>query len=387
VLASACGSQAAGPASARTPAAITAAPSPSAQSASTSPTPAGATALPAVPFTCSAPVLQGHSLALVTLRGSDRTVVRDVTDPSHGRTICTFAANLQDARFVAATKVGYYVQGGQPDTYLYVADLTSQRSSLALAVPSGLFGSAMAWSPDGKSFSYLDLGTSGGLEWHLVSNGSDQLLTSSAPQKLVDTIPDQDDVYLSYSADGAYLALLQRTAVDPTGAQYASVEVRRADGAQLFEQNDVTMATWSSRYLYFFDNSFGIVRFWQPGQPQLGGVGTGQWIRPASSPDGRYIVLTSLLNGGMHHAWLYDLQASTITQIATGGRFGAIFLSQGLIWYAEETPCQSTCGPGGPPQTGKTFIYFLASKTEAASVITRVYDTWPHLGAGRQAPW
>jgi hypothetical protein len=313
-------------------------------------------------------------------------VVRDVTDPSNGRTICTFAGNLLDARFISATKVGYYTQGGQPDTYVYLADLTLGTSSLVAAIPSGLVGSAMAWSPNGKSFTYVDLAAAGGLEWHLVSDGADKLLTSSAPQKAVDTIADQDDVYLSYSADGAYLALLQRTAVDPTGAQSASVEVRAVNGERLFYQNDVTMATWSSRYLYFYDNSFGIVRFWQPDQPQLGGVGIDQWIRPASSPDGRYIVFTSQLLAGTHHAWVYDLQASTTTQVGAGGRFGAIFLSQGLIWYAEETPCQSTCGLGGPQQTGRTFIYFLGSKSEEASVITRVYDIWPHVGAGRQAP-
>jgi|GEM_PF-562032 len=389
LLAAGCGGQAANPVAAGTPSATAApatatlTPSPGA-TASASPAPGES--LPAVSFNCTRPVPVAHSLALVTLTGSDRTVVRDVTDPSHGQTICTFTSNLEDARFVSATAVGYWVQGGQPETDVYVADLSAGTSRLVAAIPNGLVGSALAWSPDGATFSYLTLSTAGGLEWHLLSNGTDQLLTSPlAPEKIVDTIPDQDDAYLSYSGDGAYLALLQRMSLDPSGATYATVEVRRADGTRLFYQTDVTMATWSSRYLYFFDNAQGIVRFWQPDAPQLGGMSINQWVRPSSSPDGRYIVYTSLLAQGEHHARLLDLQASTDEQISPGGRIGAIFLSQGLVWYAGESPCPGQCGLGGPPTTGKTYVYDVASKTEALSVITRVYDTWPHLGAGRRA--
>lgn len=356
--------------------------SPSAQP-SGSPSAAPSSGLQAVTFSCVGPVPVDHALALVTLIGSDRTVVRDVSNPAHGQTICTFAGRLENARFVSATRVGYVLVGGGPAAAIYIADLAAGTSRLVRTLTDGIRG-LPAWSPDGNSFSYVDEGSSSGPEWHLITNGTDRMLVSLPIEKLVDTDPDWADLYLSFSGDGTKVAFLQRLAAGPTGDPFATLDISDLSGTPLIHVSGVTMATWSRQYLYFYDNGMNIVRFFQPGTRVLGGVGLSpQWVQPSSSPDGRYIAYTTQLSEGAHHVRLYDTNPSTDNALSTGPRVGAVFLSQDLIWYAEETPCQSVCPMGGPVQTGRTFIYDLASRTEAASVISFVYDSWPHLGSGR----
>ena len=355
--------------------------SPSAQ-ASGSPSASASSGLQAVKFSCVGPVPVNHALALVTLIGSDRTVVRDVSNPARGQTVCTFAVRLENARFVSATRVGYVLVGGGAAAAIYVADLAAGTSRLVITVPDGILG-LPAWSPDGNSFSYVDSGRNSGPEWHLITSGTDRTLITLPIEKLVDTNPDWADLYLSFSPDGTKVAFLQRLAASPTGDPFATLDISDLSGAPLIHVGGVTMATWSKRYLYFYDNGLDIVRFFQPGTTVLGGVGLSpQWIQPSSSPDGRYIAYTSQLSSGAHHVRLWDTTSSD-NALSPGPRVGAVFLSQDLIWYAEETPCQSICPMGGPAQTGKTFIYELSSGTEAASVISFVYDSWPHLGAGR----
>ena len=355
---------------------------PSGQS-SASPSAAPSSRLQPVKFSCVGPVPFDHALALVTLIGSDRTVVRDVSNPARGRTVCTFAVRLENARFVSPTRVGYVLVGGGPAAAIYIADLAAGSTRLVITVPDGVLG-LPAWSPDGNSFSYVDEGSDSGPEWHLITNGTDRTLITLPIEKLVDINPDWADVYLSFSGDGTKVAFLQRLAGSPSGDPFATLDISDLSGTSLIHVTGVTMATWSRQYLYFYDSGLDIVRFFQPGTTVLGGVGLSpQWIQPSSSPDGRYIAYTTQLSSGAHHVRLYDTNPSTDNALSPGPRVGAVFLSQNLIWYAEETPCQSICPMGGPAQTGKTFIYELSSGTESPSVISFVYDSWPHLGAGR----
>src|SRR5579859_5115945 len=129
-----------------------------------SPSAAPSSGLQAVKFNCVGPVPVDHALALVTLIGSDRTVVRDVSNPARGQTICTFAVRLENARFVSATRVGYVLVGGGPAAAIYIADLAAGSTRLVITVPDGVLG-LPAWSPDGSSFSYVDEGSNSGPEW------------------------------------------------------------------------------------------------------------------------------------------------------------------------------------------------------------------------------
>src|ERR1700694_3986223 len=67
-------------------------------------------ARPAPQFAASAP--SNRSLVLGKLSGSDRTVVRDITDVTHPRTLTTGDIPSIRPRFVSATDVSYVDQGG-----------------------------------------------------------------------------------------------------------------------------------------------------------------------------------------------------------------------------------------------------------------------------------
>lgn len=343
---------------------------------------------PSLAFSCSSAIRAGAALALVSLKGSAQVVVRDVTDPSHGRTVCTFEGQPVVPRFVGTTTIGYFSQES-PNSInggaVYIADLTAGTSRLVASIPTGLLGaSAMAWSPDGRTFTYVANGTTYAPEWHLVTAGVDRVLTTFPTVRPRGTSPDASDIYLSFSGDGKYVALVENWVAGVSNDQ-ANVQVRDGAGRLLYARHDATMPTWSSQYLYLWDTGAGGLRFWEPGQPQLGAVGLAQWIRPSTSPDGNFIAYTSQLAGDVHHVRLYDITRSVDQQLSPAGRTGAIFLKVGLVWYAEESPCPGACDLGGPPLTGRTFIYDIEAKTESVSVIGHVFDTWPHLGVGRRA--
>ena len=59
----------------------------------------------------------------------------------------------------------------------------------------------------------------------------------------------------------------------------------------------------------------------------------------------------------------------------------AMELTASSIFYIEEAPCGSTCGPGPATQPdGKTFTYDVGLQTEAASTISQVLGAWPRPG-------
>src|SRR5258708_36857459 len=78
-------------------------PSPSPLPAFPSPTPGGPAAPPPVAVVCTSRIPSGHQLALVTLRGVQGGVVRDVTDIQHPVTRCGFSGGAY-FRFIGATR-------------------------------------------------------------------------------------------------------------------------------------------------------------------------------------------------------------------------------------------------------------------------------------------
>src|SRR5216683_304610 len=73
-----------------------------------SPTPGGPTPPPPVAVVCSSQVPAGHQVALVSLRGVQGVVVRDVTDINHPVTRCGFQGGAY-FRFVNSARVSYIV--------------------------------------------------------------------------------------------------------------------------------------------------------------------------------------------------------------------------------------------------------------------------------------
>jgi hypothetical protein len=63
------------------------------------------------------------------------------------------------------------------------------------------------------------------------------------------------------------------------------------------------------------------------------------------------------------------------------GRSEPAFLTSRYIWYKGERACVAAdyCPTGwAVAESGKTYIYDLQTGTETESVITHVFDVWPH---------
>src|SRR6266576_635113 len=89
------------------------------------------------------PPPSNRCLALVTLRGSDAYVVRDITDITHPKTVSSLGA-IYGPVFVTATELSY-----ANDTGVFRTPLSG--SPKALVVKSGGIGD---WSPDGNALVY-----------------------------------------------------------------------------------------------------------------------------------------------------------------------------------------------------------------------------------------
>ena len=167
---------------------------------------------------CSSQIPAGHQLALVTLRGVQGIVVRDVTDLTHPVTRCGFSGG-SNFRFVSSTRVSYIVTTGSLGSPggLYLVDLTTSTTSLVRAWSSGGYASwVYAWSPDGQKLSYLGSDASG-LKWHVLSAAGDKTLSddtseSRFQQEAFDTEVEQrinyNDAWMEiYGVPVAYMTL------------------------------------------------------------------------------------------------------------------------------------------------------------------------------------
>jgi len=104
------------------------------------------------------------------------------------------------------------------------------------------------------------------------------------------------------------------------------------------------------------------------------------WIRPHQSPDGRWIAYNLRTSTGVHSVGFYSVQTDSVAATTAGGRSGASFLSNDLVWYAGERAC-STCFGGQPAPTGVTYIYSIAGASEITSRLSAVHDAWPRVSA------
>src|SRR5215831_12548042 len=113
--------------------------------------------------TFSPPAPSNRHLAIVTLAGSSKPVVRDITDISHPSTVATLDVM---ARFVSAADVSYIDGNGD-----LVRQTYGSSTKLTVARCVALFD----WNPDGTAVAYA-VSTDLGMTVHELVAGHDQVL-------------------------------------------------------------------------------------------------------------------------------------------------------------------------------------------------------------------
>ena len=335
-------------------------------------------------MTCSSQIPGGHELALATLRNTAGVVVRDISDLAKPVTRCVIKGSGIYFRFVSATRVSYIVSGDNGEGALYAVDLPTQTTSLVRAWSNG--GSlywVYAWSPDGSSLSYL---SSNGdhVAWHVLSAAGDLTLSDlgSIPGRGIAAA--SDNAMVGFSTDGRYVAL-EHTFNPTSGVAKAAPfqVVRLSDHKLVYSRTDGSMAVWASTgATLYFRTSLG-VESWVPGNATAVVVPQGfRWITPvlgaAASADGKRIAYVDADGKGNHFAGYVRLSDGQAFRVSPRPRTRAAFLNSTLMWYLEESVCVSQCGLGQPTVTGRAYIFDVVAGTESASIITTLFDSWPH---------
>lgn len=312
-----------------------------------------------------------RKLALVSLRGVDGYIVRDITDISHPKTVSNLGIGISPPSFVSANAIAYGSDGG-----LVCVPLTgSPETIVANKKP---YIDNFAFSPDGKSVVYLTE-TASGRVVHQLTGGRDQVLAGTVPaepavgcETQYCSLTDSWDFGLSYSPDGSTISLVDSVLNVSTFRLWSS-------GGKVLLKSDSqsrSMSAWSGDGFYFRDRG---VEVWRAGATSsfLPGV---FWIRPKASPAGGQIVYATQDSQGWHHTFLLDIATKQVRELKKG-RAEPAYLTSRYIWYKGERACVAAdqCPPGwGVVASGKTYIYDLLTGTETESIIGQVFDIWPH---------
>lgn len=349
-----------------------------------SPSPGGITPPAPLAVTCPYRVPRVANLALVTLRGTTGVIVRDISDLSNPISRCVVhGTGANFIRFVDWSHISYIVTNANGDGALYLADLLSRKSSLVRAwTDEASMYWVYAWSPDAKALSYVS-SDSAGVTWHVLSAAGDVTLSRFGPIPGRGANPDSDDAMTGFSADGQYVAL-EHTFSPPDSTTPPFQVVRLSDHKLVYSRKDGTMATWAGSGSRLLFRTLAGVESWDPKSGVQVAVPGLAWIHPWPSPDGLRIVYNAPDGTGNHHAGYLRLTDQPLVgrELSLQPRTGAAFLNSTLVWYAAESICtQVSCGIGGPPLTGRTYLRDLVTGTERVSIDTAVFDSWPHVGA------
>jgi len=308
-------------------------------------------------------------LALVTLRGSNDIVVRDVTDLLHPKTVADLG-NSHSPEFASATQISYVDADA-----LFVAPLAGSPATRIASAPG--MGNLVAWSRDGR-VAYM-AGDELRMNLHQFVGGEDKLLESgiqAVPAVGCETqfcSTEGWDLSLAYSPDGTAISFIDHI------VGVTTFRVWSASGAvsQASDDQERYMATWSGDGLFFRDKSG--VAVLRGGKIATVLPGT-QWLYPSASPAGGQIVFTDTDSQGWHHVYVVDTQMARVHEIKKG-RSNAQYLTSRYLWYRGERACVASdhCPAGwNVVSSGQTYIYDLQTGTEYNSLITGIWDTWPH---------
>jgi hypothetical protein len=104
------------------------------------------------------------------------------------------------------------------------------------------------------------------------------------------------------------------------------------------------------------------------------------WIRPRADPGADNVAFTVRDTAGTPHVWLYGQGGRSGGQLPNV-RSSPVWLNSTAVFYLEEAPCGTTCGPGPATQPdGKTFTFDTGQQAESASRISQVLGAWPRPG-------
>ncbi|HEY2599017.1 MAG TPA: hypothetical protein VGJ79_11125 [Candidatus Dormibacteraeota bacterium] len=297
-------------------------------------------------------------------------IVGDITDITHPKTLSTLKSVMP--QFISAADVSWV-----ENNTIIRKRLTEPTLSAVVSSNQGI--RAFAWSPDGKSVVYVTDANPGLV--HLLIGGSDRIIGSVRAGGVGGcegisgcSLPNWRDLQLSFSPDGSLISLV----VDDFSGTIFRIWSSEGKVLKTSDDQGTTMATWSGEGLYFRDSKG--VEVWRNGvvSPFLPGV---MWIKPKGSPSGGQIVYTARDSAGWGQVFVVDISTRE-TRLLKAARTDAVFLTSRYIWYRGERACvvADYCGPHPPfhPVSGKTYIYDLQNGTETESIITSVYDVWPH---------
>ena len=300
--------------------------------------------------------------------GSSATVVRDVSNASAGRDICTLSPS-GSWRFAGEMRVSL----AQPERgRIIVADLASGRAGKVTEWAGGGFASGThAWSPDGTSLTYL-VSDPSGLRWHLYQGGTDRVIADLPPIPGRGVSNIQDDLFLEYAPDGRHLALVETFATGGTGEK-APVQVRSADGTLVYSAESGRMGVWASQpSRLYFRSLDGQVTRWDPTAGAALVASGIIWVRPRASRDGTSIAYSSGGPAEIPDFHLFSVRENAVAPGGHSARAESRFIGPGLIWYVAAVPCQCplTYLPGEP------YVYEVSSGSESATRLLSVDDVW-----------
>jgi len=316
------------------------------------------------------------------MQGSPGTILADVTDARNPHPICSIAGPWVP-QLVAQTVISWSATQGAPgtsgDSVIVVDDLFTGNTTVAASWSGGAFMDGLhAWSPDRGFLAYVT-SDGGGVNLHLLSGGGDRVVLTLGAVPGRGANPNEDDAFLGFSPDGAYFAFVQTYSSSGDHLQVRHTQ----DGSLAYSQSLGTMATWGSSgsVLYFRKPVSSVISLWDPNGVVTQAIGQQlAWIRPRADAGDDNLAFTVRDTAGTPHVWTYGHGGRSGGQLPNV-RSSPVWLNTTSLFYVEEAPCGSTCGPGPSTQPdGKTFTYDLGQQGEVASRIGQVLGTWPRPG-------
>ncbi len=325
-----------------------------------------------------------QNLVLARLSGQPRTVVRDVSDLEHPRTLCTLPAELdgifasQAEGFASPTVISYAPKDGASlgSGSIRTYDLaTGTNSELVHLSGAGFFSGMHSWSPDGQVLTYLDSAPGAAVSWHLRQGARDIQLASLPAVPGRGISEDKDSADVGFSPDGQYVAFVQTFTGEGQGDQ-ARFQVRKLDGTLVFSRAEGRWVTWATHdRLYFTDGQS--IRFWDPQggeQSQL----AGDWIAPRASADGKRVAYVVRDGQKLPEVSVLEVDTGAVVHVSNNGRGMPILINQNMLWYVGFTLCPSSECPLTPTKmTGAAYLYDLRDRAESRSQLAGVLDVWP----------
>jgi hypothetical protein len=322
--------------------------------------------------------------AVLQLQGSSNPVLADVSNPKAPRSLCGISGAAVSPQLVTQTMISWSATQGSPGkpgtSVIAFLDLFNGATALAATWTGGGFLDGLhAWSPDRGFLAYV-ASDSTAVNLHVLSGGGDRVIATLGPVPGRGFNPNEDDAYLAFSPDGAYLAFVQT--FTSSGDQ---LQVRRTiDGSVAFSLARATMASWGSTgsKLYFRPPGSGLVQVWDSAKGVSQAFGQQlTWIKPrAAVGSDTTLAFTVRDSVGTPHTWLYTHDGRSGGQLPNV-RSSPSWLNATTFFYVEEAACGSKCGVGPAWQPdGRTFTFDTADSTEAASKIVQVFGSWPRPG-------